>query len=490
MADGMSQDRPKSADGAPRAAAQPIKGAGGIVAGQGSSVQPAKAGVQAADAQAALLALLRVEAEARDAASESELFLLIANETRKLTRARQIFVLSPSVTGSLEVAAISSVPVVERNAPLVIFVEKLAADAALATADDVKGIDTSQITDDGTAQAYPFRSMVWLPLRHKDRSTGSGIIMAREEPFTEQDLIIAKRLAAAFAHASLALKGPRRKIGRYLLSFSRWHAAALAAGLAALFLVRVPLTALAPAEIIARDPFVVAASIDGVIETIAVDVNQKVAKGDLLVKLADTTLRNKFEVAEREVQVAEARLKQANQVAFNDARGMHDIGIARAEWALKIAERDFAKDMLAKSEIRAERDGIAVYSDKRDLVGRPVAVGERILEVADAQSIEARIDLPVADAIALAPGARVKIFLDSEPLRPWHAILKRADYKAKVGDNDAMSFRLIAALDESDVRPLPRLGVRGTAQVAGDQVALGLFLFRRPIAALRQWTGF
>ncbi|MGB4864627.1 MAG: HlyD family secretion protein, partial [Hyphomicrobium sp.] len=189
------------------------------------------------------------------------------------------------------------------------------------------------------------------------------------------------------------------------------------------------------------------------------------------------------------VQVAEARLKQSNQVAFSDPRGMHEIGIARAELALKIAERDFARDLLEKSEIRAQRDGIAMYSDKRDLVGRPVAVGERILEVADASALEARIDLPVADAITLSTGARVRLFLDSDPLSPWGATVRRADYKAKVGESDVVAFRVVADITLETDRPLPRLGVRGTAQISGDQVSLGYFLFRRPITAMRQWLG-
>ncbi len=480
-------------DEAVKAGGTASRKAAGQAPRQTGSAQPKSAGpkipAQASDGSAALLALLKVESDVRDAESEADLILIIANETRKLTRARQIFVLAPSIAGRLEVRGISSIAVVEPNAPLVIFMETLAADAHAATAPEPKALQMPEASGDATSEAYPFRALMWVPLRHKGRGPGAGFIMAREEPWSDQDIVIARRLAAVYAHAWLALKGPSRQMGRRLLSFSRWHAAALAAAAAAMVFVKLPLSALAPVEIVPREPFVVAAAIDGVIKTIAVDVNQPVKTGDLLVKLADTTLQNRYEVAEREVQVAEARLKQANQVAFNDPRGMHEIGIARAELALKLAERDFARDLLAKSEIRAERDGIAIYSDKRELTGRPVAVGERILEVADAAMIEARIDLPVADAIALSPGARVKLFLDSDPLHPFKASLKRADYKAKLGDGDVMSFRLVASLEQDASRPLPRLGVRGTAQVSGEDVSLGLFLFRRPIAVLRQCTG-
>ena len=118
-----------------------------------------------------------------------------------------------------------------------------------------------------------------------------------------------------------------------------------------------------------------------------------------------------------------------------------------------------------------------------------MAIGERILEIADPAAIEAKIELPVADAIALSPGARVKIFLDSDPLHPWGAAVKRADYKAKVGENDVVSFRVVASLKDEPGRILPRLGVRGTAQVTGEDVPLGLYLFRRPITFARQWLG-
>ena len=83
----------------------------------------------------------------------------------------------------------------------------------------------------------------------------------------------------------------------------------------------------------------------------------------------------------------------------------------------------------------------------------------------------------------------MKLFLDSDPLHPWPATVQRADYKAKVGENDIVSFRVVATLTAQPDRPLPRLGVRGTAQVSGDDVSLGLFLFRRPITYLRQWVG-
>lgn len=447
---------------------------------------------KSADGQSALLALLKVEADARDAKSERDLVLLMSNETRKLTRARQVFVLQGGLRGRLEVRGISSVPSVDRSTPLVGLIEDAvrskAAKAAIADGGSIAFNDAGVEPGAGSAsESYPFRSLYFVPLKHGSATAHGGLLLAREDPWNEQDLVIAKRLAAAYAHALGALKGPARTRS-WSPSHVQWLLV-VSAALAALLLFKVPLRVLAPVEIIARDPFIVAAPIDGVIEAVPVEPNQKVKSGDILVKLADTTLKNRFEVADREVQVAEARLKQTNQIAFSDSRGMHEIGIARAELSLKLAERDFARDLLAKTQIAAPHDGLAIYSDRRELIGRPVAVGERILEISEPAKVEARIDLPVADAIALTPGASVKLFLDSEPLHPWPATVQRAAYKARVGENEIVSFRVVATLSPQPDRPLPRLGVRGTAQVSGDDVSLGLFLFRRPITYIRQWVG-
>jgi hypothetical protein len=247
------------------------------------------------------------------------------------------------------------------------------------------------------------------------------------------------------------------------------------------------MTILAPFEVGPQGGFVIAAPIEGIIEDIAVDPNSPVLHDQLLVRFNDTMLKNRFEVAERELLVADARLKKSTQVAFEDPQGRHELGVLISELELKTAERDFAKDMLERSQIKASRTGIAVFTDKKQLIGRPVSIGERIMEIADPLQVEALVDVPVGDAIVLKSGARVKLFFDSDPLHPREAVISLADYLARIRPGNQVSFRVVAKLSGEDAPP--RLGARGTAQVYGENVALAFFLFRRPFAAVRQWTG-
>ncbi len=248
------------------------------------------------------------------------------------------------------------------------------------------------------------------------------------------------------------------------------------------------MTALAPVEITASKPQIVAAPMDAVIEEVVVDPSAEVAADAVLLRFVDTNLRNRAEIAQREMQVAEARVRQLSLLSFTEQRGRHEIGLARTELELKRAELSYAKEVLGKTEVRAPVKGIAVFADKKSLVGKPVSTGERIMEIADPKRIEVRIDVPVADAAVLKAASAVKIFLDIDPLRPLSAVVQRFDYRARPSDTDVLAFRAFAELAPVDGEP-PRLGLRGVAQVYGEKTYLGFYLFRRPISALRQWLG-
>jgi len=118
-----------------------------------------------------------------------------------------------------------------------------------------------------------------------------------------------------------------------------------------------------------------------------------------------------------------------------------------------------------------------------------VSAGQAIVSVADPEQIELSIDLPIKDSIVLNDGARIKIFLDSDPLNPLEATLTDASYQAQPDKRDILSYRLKASLaDDEDV--LPRIGLQGTAQVFSEKASLAYVIFRRPISAFRQHTGW
>ncbi len=249
----------------------------------------------------------------------------------------------------------------------------------------------------------------------------------------------------------------------------------------------VRLSTLAPAKVVAQDPVVVSAPMDGVVADILVSPNATVAEGQPILVYEDTNLRNQYEVAEMKLAVALAEYHKASQGAFLDAQSKAQVPLLKAEAELRETERDYAKELLDRVEVKAPRFGVLLYADKSDWIGRPVEVGQRIMEIADPTRIEVRIDLPVNDAIVLREGTDVRVFLDANPLETLPAKLTHASYHAEVLPGDRLAYRLTAQLTTSN--PGVRIGWQGTAKIYGEDVSLFFLLFRRPISWIRQFLG-
>jgi len=438
---------------------------------------------------AALLTLLKIEAEARDAQTQSELIFLIANEMRKLTSARQTFVIRLKSGRGLTIEGVNSLDSVDRDSPMIRWVERM-----INQLKKQDGIETKKefslpaycgLNDEET-KTYPFREFVWIPFKLKDDTVFGGILLARERQWRDADLVIADRLATTFSHAWAAITGTRRLRAkgrtRRLLSIAAISCIVIS------MTIPVPISALAPAEVVSANPHVVTAPIEGIIDRIFVGPNTQVRKGQPILRFVDISLRNKLSVAEREIIVAQSQLRRYSQSAFDDPEAKRELRTAMSQLELKKAEASFARDLLSKSVIKAQIDGVLIFNDKKEWIGRPVVVGERIMEIADPNNVRLKVELSVDDAIVVSEHARVRVYLDSDPLNPLNAKVISTAHESRKTSADVLAYEVIAKFNRKG-KKLPRLGVRGTAQIYGADAPLFFYLFRRPLSALRQKLG-
>jgi len=436
------------------------------------------------------LTLLQLEKEARHADTQEALGYIMVNRARVLVAHRQaiLFRLNPQKDGpsDIRVQAISDVPAPDPNAPFVRWLKRvgktIAAGDLVEQVHEATALSLAERDRNEMSEWLPAH-MIWCPLKSPGGGLVGGLLLARDEPWQQFDEILMEHLSDAWGHAWSALIGPRQRHARKLLGWPLKAAAALT--LLAQF-IPVPQTALAPAEVVARHPELVAAPMDGAIKTVHVSPNSPVKKGDVLFSYDDTSLSGQLEVAVEELLVARTALKTARQGAFGDLQRSSEVALLKARVLLREAERDYISSQVARKDVRAGRDGVAVFRDASDLEGRPVTAGERVMLVAGPYETELRIELPVADAVVMEPGAPVRLFLDRDPLSPVDAVLEYAGYEAQMSSAKVLSYRLVARFADG---VSPRIGLRGTAKVQGADVALFLFLFRRPLSALRQWFG-
>lgn len=432
---------------------------------------------------ATLAALLQFEGEVRRQKTEPELVYHVANESRRILPYDQMFVLRRARIGEgHHVIAASSIAVVDRNAPLIALIEASVKrlDVAEAQAFDASAYITA---GDDALDDYPFHAWHWQPMRDADGDVFAGLLVARREPLREGEAFRLTRIAETVEHGWRALAGgkpvrPIKKLGKR-------ERRGIAVALIGVAILPVRMTALAPVEVVAARPFVIAAPFAGVVQRIEVPPNTYVRKGQLLVQFDDTKMRNELGIATEKLAVARARVERSSTAAFGVAEEAREISITQAEFDLAQAEHAYATDMMTKSRILAPRDGMAIYTDRREWEGRAVNTGEAIMQVANPREVSLRIDLPAHEQMALETGAPVKIWLDSQPLWSLDAILDRASFQARMTPENVLAFALTA----KPLAATPRIGSRGTARVYGRWVPFAYSMLKRPISSARQYLG-
>jgi hypothetical protein len=432
--------------------------------------------------------LLALENEALAAPDRLALKHQAVNHPRRLLDVGHIFWVERRGK-TIKIAAMSSQSEINKGSPFIQdichILKRRAKSGALNSAQALSFTETSggKAENDSAAFDYVFPNGFFAPFA--PHSHTGGLLFTRAAPFEPAQTTIMTRLAQSYGAIWSALSAkPRDTLSRRRkLWITGGSLIILLCGL-----IPVPVVTLAPAEIVADNPFIIAAPMDGVVENILVAPNSRVEAGIRLVKMADTEFKSDLDVAAREETVAQARLRKASLTSFIDTAAKRELAIARAETDLAQARTHYAKTRFEQTELTAPKAGLAIYSHAQDWTGRPVSTGETIIEIADPEQIILKIDSPLLAGEALQDGARVRVFMDADPLKPLEAKIERASYYAAPTPNGQMAYETYARL--SSPYALPRIGARGVAKIYGDTAPLIFWLFRRPIAAVRQFIGF
>ncbi len=436
-----------------------------------------------------LATLTHLEGQVRAAKTLQELQFVAVNETRRLVPYDHAVLLSATDSDGASYRAVSasSVAVIDHDAPMMVWLEGAVQAMRQAQTEDVPVVVAQETLPDALRagwREFVHGHVLWCPLKHPDDSILGGLWIERESPWQDNDLTIVQRLAGSFAYAWKALSKRRADWTAPVKRPSLWLVvAAVAAGLC----IPVRVSTVAPVKVVAKDPIVVSAPMDGVIAEVVVAPNTPVQQHRVLLRYDDTNIRNQFRVTEQQLAVARAEQAQAIQAGFSDPQRKAEVPLKAAEVSLKETELEYAQERLGQIEVLAPQPGLVLFTDKSDWVGKPVSVGERIMEIADPEHIELRIDLPVNDALMLQEGGEVVAFFDALPLESFPGTVSRTSYHAEVLPGDVLAYRVMANLPGTDSRI--RIGWQGSAKVYGEKGPLAFLLFRRPFTALRQLVG-
>lgn len=427
--------------------------------------------------------LIAIEGEALNAKDLLALKHIAVNRSRSLIKTGHILWVTRRGR-SLKLEAISSQALLDKTTPFAQWItDQLNSRLNTGALDELARWEFDNAHKD-VPFVYPFTYAVYAPFS-PDPLAG-GLLFTRDFEFHASEIPIIRRLSQVFGMAAMAMRPKTRLRINIRKQTVLWGMMALLALVAS---IPVPMTTLAPAEIVADTPYIMTAPIDGVIDSILIPPNSVIRKGTPLIRFVDTVYRNEFILAEQAQSVADAKLRQASLTSFVDDKAKREIAIAKAEKSLAAAQQNYAQDRLSKTILIAPKDGLAIYSDPTDWTGRHVTTGEAIIQIADPSHVLLRIDAPLATGEALQRDARVRLFLDNDPLQPLEAKLLSASYYAQPTPDGHMAYEAFANLLPSDNHLPPRIGTRGIAKIYGETAPLGFWLLRRPITILRQFSG-
>ena len=429
----------------------------------------------------ALAELLQLGARARDA-SRDELPFVMVNESVRVVPYDQAALWDARTD---ELIALSGAGRVEPGAPYVLLLRKLyRRECAAGSRDAPHVLDTDVVREiDPGHEASLAQHLLWWPVRLQGQ-TVAILVLARRDPWTEAEEPLLESLCGGYAQAWELARTRRAPVQVGKLRRVRRLAVGVAlVGLVGAGFVPVRSSTIAPAEIVARTPAFVRAPFAGVVDTIDVLPNTEVRAGQLLVRLERRQLEAELRVAAKAMELATAQLRQATQEAIGESRAREQLVALRGRLDEARADYEYRRVLLSRADIPSPADGVAVFNDPAEWIGRPVETGERIMQISPPTSSRIEIELPVAEATSFEDGADVLFFNNLNPDQPASGKIIFMSYATTLSPSGVLVYTARADLGEGNEL---RLGLKGSAKVFGPPRPLALWLLRRPLAYLRE----
>ncbi len=434
----------------------------------------------------------------RAASSAAERRFVLLNRSREAVPFHAAVLWQPAL-GLLDHSGVSSV---DRHGPYALWLVRLlqalqGRPTGACTCDEL----STTLADEGAGWWPPH--LLWLP---GERADEPALLLVREVPWTADEIDglthwadlwrLNERAAGATRRRFIdpgalwaAWRAPAGSRARGWISWRAWLRPGrwLLAGLIALAFVPVPMTLRAPGELVPREPTVVRAAIEGTVRRLLVEPNQVVQAGQVLAEFDDQAHASRLQVARQTLATATAEWRQVNQQALGDARAKAQLPAVQGKLAQAQTELRFLEQQLQRTSLVAPHAGVVLIDDAGSWAGRTLQAGEPVLRLAEPQDQELEAWLAVGDAIELAEGIPMQLHLASRPADPVEARLRLYAFEAEQRPDGTLAYRLRGSLGAAASQ---RLGARGTVRISAPPAPLAYVVLRRPLAALREATGW
>jgi len=236
----------------------------------------------------------------------------------------------------------------------------------------------------------------------------------------------------------------------------------------------------------------------GEILSLAVETGQAVKRGDLMVRVDPRIPRNAVAQAQADLEVAQARLTNANSQkrradelfkSQSITEQEHEQALlayanANAEVIRARVALDNAKDQLDDTNVRAPINGTIIEKqvERDQVISSPtndVGGGTVLLKMADLNLVQVRTLVDETDIGKVQPGQRATVTVDAFPQRPFAGTVLKIEPQAQTEQNVTM-FPVLVRIDNKEGLLRPGMNAEVEIHVGRRENVLAV-----PNAALR-----
>jgi HlyD family secretion protein len=236
----------------------------------------------------------------------------------------------------------------------------------------------------------------------------------------------------------------------------------------------------------------------GEILDLAVETGQIVKRGDLMVRVDPRIPRNAVAQAQADLEVAQARLTNANSqkrradelfksqsiTEQEHEQALLDYANANAEVIRARVALDNARDQLDDTNVRAPINGTVIEKqvERGQVISSPtsdVGGGTVLLKMADLNLVQVRTLVDETDIGKIQPGQRATVTVDAFPNRPFDGTVLKIEPQAQTEQNVTM-FPVLVRIDNKDGLLRPGMNAEVEVHVGRREGVLAV-----PNAALR-----
>ncbi len=437
-----------------------------------------------------LSTLLSLAQESGNASSLDQAAYVMVNRTFELVSYRTALLWQHNGPRGGRVTHVSGLAIVEHNTPFLLWMRDVCGRQDAETHDPYP-IERGRLPPE-LADAWDHwlpEYLLWVPLPAPEGLAAVGALcLARDSAFDAMEQARLAALARFYGHTLWAWQRGRLHFRVFLRRFfSTWTSRILLLTIFGALLYPFNQSVIVPAEVVPIAPITLASPAEGTIQTVLVHPGETVQTGTALFMLDDTDTRNRLAVARKSLALAQAEWLRASQKAFGEEEARAEVTALGARIEERRAEANYLDELLHRLTVTAPIDGVVLFNDPTELMGKPVVIGERIMTLANPAQVGVQAWLPPFDAIALAPGTRMVLSLHTAPLSDLEATLVETSYETQMAPDGSSAYRVLGYFSAGVV---PHLGLKGTVRIYGDRASLLYQMLRRPLVTFRRMAGF